>query len=132
MSQETFLLDTCALFALADMSSKKLLSGTVDRLATAQKVYISAISLYEIGIKWRQGKLPAIADPKNFWDFFTTELQCDEVSISANDLNQAFRFPDYHRDPFDRIIAAQGMLLDVTAIVTCDQQLANYPSSILW
>ena len=39
--------------------------------------------------------------------------------------------PDYHRDPFDRMLISQAQLENLP-IVTVDTQVAQYDVEILW
>jgi PIN domain nuclease of toxin-antitoxin system len=41
------------------------------------------------------------------------------------------RLPDYHRDPFDRLLIAQALEGGLT-LVTADAQMARYPVRTLW
>jgi PIN domain nuclease of toxin-antitoxin system len=39
--------------------------------------------------------------------------------------------PDFHRDPFDRMIVAQAQVEDLP-VLTADPQLAGYSVKIIW
>ena len=53
------------------------------------------------------------------------------LSISAADALRAGRLPGPHRDPFDRILAAQALSADVP-IVSIDQQFDAFGVHRLW
>jgi PIN domain nuclease of toxin-antitoxin system len=38
---------------------------------------------------------------------------------------------DYHRDPFDRMLIAQAMYLNVP-IISNDEQIKKYPLTVIW
>jgi PIN domain nuclease of toxin-antitoxin system len=39
--------------------------------------------------------------------------------------------PDYHRDPFDRLLIAQAIIEEL-ALVTADRKLGDYKVRIVW
>jgi len=39
--------------------------------------------------------------------------------------------PDYHRDPFDRLLVAQAQL-EGMQILSADPQIANYQVEVIW
>jgi len=41
------------------------------------------------------------------------------------------KLPDYHRDPFDRILIAQSLFEGMT-LVTADGKFAAYPITVVW
>ena len=99
------LLDTCALLWIAS-GGGKLSEDALRKIETSPFVYISAISSFEISLKYRKGKLELPALP-NEW--FKVVLEHHNISviplnidicITANDL------PFIHKDPCDRFIIA--------------------------
>ncbi|MEW6425256.1 MAG: type II toxin-antitoxin system VapC family toxin [Bacillota bacterium] len=42
-----------------------------------------------------------------------------------------YTLPDYHRDPFDRLLIAQAQTEDLP-ILTADPQIARYPVKVVW
>ena len=79
-------------------------------------IYISAVSAYEIMNKHRLGKLPEydyIA--KNYLDFLE-ELGAEELPVSTHHAHFAGKFEWTHRDPFDRLLAAQASVSNLTLI----------------
>ncbi|MEW6228457.1 MAG: type II toxin-antitoxin system VapC family toxin, partial [Bacillota bacterium] len=42
-----------------------------------------------------------------------------------------YDLPDYHRDPFDRLLISQAQLEDLP-ILTVDAEIARYPVSVIW
>jgi PIN domain nuclease of toxin-antitoxin system len=111
-----------------------------DRLSTAVRellsdpatpVLVSAASVWELSLKHHQGKLPelsgAIAD-------LTGLLQADGFEGLPISLAHGLRAGGYsqpHRDPFDRMLAAQAEL-DRLVLLTADPQLSTFPCQTLW
>jgi PIN domain nuclease of toxin-antitoxin system len=94
-------------------------------------VLVSAASVWELSLKHHQGKLPelsgAIAD-------LTGLLQADGFEGLPISLAHGLRAGGYsqpHRDPFDRMLAAQAEL-DRLVLLTADPQLSTFPCQTLW
>ncbi len=94
-------------------------------------VFVSAASVWELSLKHHHGKLPelatAIAD-------LPALLQADgfqPLVISQTHGLRAGAYPQPHRDPFDRILAAQAEL-EQLALLTVDPKLATFPCRTLW
>lgn len=91
---------------------------------------VSIASLWEIAIKHSINRLELEISLEDFYN----EIKCPVIKIqpiNPNHLLQIERLPNYHRDPFDRLIIAQAMAEEYT-IVTKDQAFISYPANILW
>jgi PIN domain nuclease of toxin-antitoxin system len=127
----TVLLDTHALLwafvAPVSLSreASRILAGETD------EILVSAASAWEIATKVRNGKLPeAIALELRFEEALT-EVGYALLSIDAGIALRAARLPGQHRDPFDRILAAQALALDIP-IVSKDPKLDQFGVRRLW
>ncbi|MFM7170042.1 MAG: type II toxin-antitoxin system VapC family toxin [Cyanobium sp.] len=109
------------------------LSTTVRELLSdpATPVLVSSASVWELSLKHHQGKLPelsgAIADLLGL-------LQADGFEGLPISLAHGLRAGGYcqpHRDPFDRMLAAQAEL-DRLVLLTADPQLSTFPCQTLW
>ena len=94
-------------------------------------VFVSAASVWELSLKHHQGKLPeltaAIADLPGL-------LQADGFQPLPISIAHGLRAGGYsqpHRDPFDRMLAAQAEL-EGLVLITADPQLSDFPCQILW
>ena len=112
----TFLLDTQALlWALTDPSR---LGGEARRIVTARasRLVVSAASAWEISTKQRLGRLPQAdalvgAYPRHLDRLGVLRLAItEEHALLAGSLQWA------HRDPFDRMLAAQAMVESLTLV----------------
>jgi PIN domain nuclease of toxin-antitoxin system len=125
------LLDTCTVI-WATLSSKAI-SPRARRLLIddANVILVSAASAWEIATKVRSGKMPEAEQlEKNF-------LEAMEIAgytllpIDAASALRAARLPGPHRDPFDRMIAAQALSLDIP-VITPDKLFDQFGVRRIW
>ena len=89
-------------------------------------VFVSAASVWEIGIKRTMGKLET---PDNLLE----EIRLHRFSplpINLHHAELAAKLPNIHKDPFDRMLIAQAMYEKLT-LVTRDEVLSKYDVKIL-
>ncbi|MEO9004551.1 MAG: type II toxin-antitoxin system VapC family toxin [Ginsengibacter sp.] len=94
------------------------------------KCFISVASLWEIAIKLSLKKIELQSD-FNKINHFITDNDIDILSVTFDHLQKLLTIPFYHRDPFERIIIAQGLSEDFT-IVAKDKNFGSYTDTILW
>jgi PIN domain nuclease of toxin-antitoxin system len=94
-------------------------------------VFVSAVTVWELSLKHHLGKLPeldqAIGDLPGL-------LEADGFQALPIELAHGLRAGAYsqpHRDPFDRMLAAQAEL-ERLVLLTADSQLSSFPCSTLW
>ena len=97
----------------------------------ASTVLVSAATVWELSLKHHQGKLPeleqAISDLPGL-------LQADGFQALPIEMAHGLRAGAYkqpHRDPFDRMLAAQAEL-ERLVLLTADPQLSTFPCRTLW
>lgn len=91
----------------------------------------SIVSLWEIAIKTGLGKLD-LAQP--FEQMFPEQLHLNHVEIldiTVDSLIKLTTLPFHHRDPFDRLIIAQG-LTEGLPIISVDKVFEAYGISREW
>lgn len=123
------LLDTCAVLWLAH-DQGRLSSDTLTKIDSAPFVYISAISGFEIGLKYRDRKLSLPIAPA---DWLKGVSQHHKISIVDLDLDicvMASELPLIHRDPCDRFIIATALARGLP-VVTADARFAQYGVEVL-
>jgi len=97
---------------------------------SGNEVYLSVASCWEIAIKWGNGKLTLPAEPEIF---IPARLRRDNISVLRVELHHALRvghLPPHHKDPFDRMIIAQGQT-EAMPILTADSQFSQYEVQII-
>jgi PIN domain nuclease of toxin-antitoxin system len=93
--------------------------------------FLSVASLWEMSIKVSIGKLNL---DFSFPDLVIQKVYgnaIDILSISPEHLEQLAKMPFHHKDPFDRLIIAQG-LTENMPIITRDRAFASYQAYLLW
>jgi PIN domain nuclease of toxin-antitoxin system len=96
-----------------------------------QTVFLSAASAWEIATKHRLGRLPtAEVLLQDGWALMERQgFQPLPVSWSHGLRAGSYSMP--HRDPFDRLLAAQAEL-EQLILITLDPALAPFPCQTLW
>ena len=92
-------------------------------------VFVSAASVWEIATKFRLGKLPdAAAVAKNIPEWIVRAgFEAMPVTVVHAQLAGEWHLP--HRDPFDRMLAAQAKL-EKMPLATVDVLLKDFPVQI--
>ena len=92
---------------------------------------ISIGTVWELSIKVQLGKL-TLARPFREWiDDAFIFLCASLLPVTLDDAEDQHRLPLHHRDPFDRMLAAQANTGDLT-IVSVDQVFDLYGVRRLW
>ena len=123
------LLDTnCWLWWLSE--PHKLTSSMQQAIANHEnELFLSVASIWEIAIKVATGKLTI---PQPLPKLVAEQLSIDGIQTLDIRTIHALKIeelPNYHKDPFDRILIAQAICENLT-IITGDRQFAAYPVSL--
>lgn len=95
------------------------------------EIFVSAASIWEIAIKARLGRLIIPGDPGQFIGGQVVENAFRGLPIVAGHALRIWGLPDYHRDPFDRMLVAQAQV-EGLALVSRDPDVARYEVEIVW
>jgi PIN domain nuclease of toxin-antitoxin system len=130
MGRMTLLLDTHIFlwWLFDDPKLPKGIRGIIEDENNA--VLVSSVSAWEITTKFRLGKLPeakAVAKNVPAW---IEKAGFKPLSISPHHAQLAGEWKMAHRDPFDRMLAAQAKLEQVF-LATVDSALFDFPIQIL-
>ena len=125
------LLDTCALI-WATLTPASLSRQARETIADQGNVIlVSAASAWEIATKVRLGKLPGAERLEQDYIAVIEVAGYTQLPIDAKSALRAGRLTAEHKDPFDRMIAAQALALDV-AILSPDPQLDQFGVRRIW
>ena|SRR6266542_6465622 len=125
------LLDTHALLWFQNGDPKLSVTAKSAIEDPANERWLSPISLLEIAIKNRLGKLP-LASP--FGTLYPAELIADDIHllpIEPQHIEPLTTLPLHHKDPFDRLIAATA-LVEALTLVSKDPLFDAYGLTRLW
>lgn len=93
---------------------------------------VSAATAWELATKVRLGKFPAAEQIIDRFDTVMTALRAEPLSISPSHALRAGRLRWHHRDPFDRMIAAQAMSVPMP-LVSRDRAFADVRGlDVIW
>lgn len=126
------LLDThTLLWALTEPTrlGRRARRAVEDRRST---IYVSAVSGLELATKHRLGKLPHAWPVLEGFERHRDRLGAEELSITTSHALLAGSLEWDHRDPFDRLLAAQS-LVEGVPLVTKDAAFTTIPGfRVLW
>ena len=125
------LLDTCT-FLWIILDSPEL-SDDARRLHRdpSNEVYLSSVSAWEISVKFALGRLPLPKHPERFVPEQREAHGIQPLPLDEIAALQLPRLPDYHRDPFDRMLICQSIAEGLT-ILTPDGGISQYPIRTAW
>lgn len=128
----TYLLDThVMLWALTDPTRLGQTARDVIENRSSRLI-VSAVSAWEITTKHRLGKLPQADVLLGGYAKHLDRLGAIRLSVTEDHALLAGRLDWNHRDPFDRMLAAQAMI-ESLVIITGDPAFAGCPGvPTLW
>lgn len=97
----------------------------------ANAILVSAASAWEIATKHRLGKLNEAADAVHRFGELVAADGFEHLPITHFHSLKAGSYTLEHRDPFDRMLAAQSEL-ESLPLVTCDPALALFDIQLVW
>ena len=124
------LFDTHTFIWWADNPTK--VSATADAFIRdpANAVLLSVVSVWEIVIKYRLNKLP-LGQPLGA---ILAQLPAAGITVLPVQLTHVLaveNLPLTHKDPFDRILAAQA-IVEGAVLLTADPAFQQYPVTVVW
>jgi PIN domain nuclease of toxin-antitoxin system len=124
------ILDANVVLALAE-SPGRLKPAVLEMLAAdSTGLVISAVSPWEIAIKWQIGKLPLPDHPSRWFSRLLVEFGAEILPISLLHVVHVADLPVHHGDPFDRLLIAQARV-EGLPIVTADRSFARYDVDVI-
>ena len=125
------LLDTHILIWAA-LQTRRLTPSAVDLISDAgNEILVSAASAWEIATKVRLGKLAGAEELERDFMVIVPRAGYRLLPIEPEIALRAGRLTGPHRDPFDRMIAAQALQLDIP-VISADPKLDSFGVRRIW
>ena len=127
----TLLLDTCTFIWLCSDPGKLGRNAARALDDEANDRVISTASIWEITLKHHSGKLPLPAAPSEWTEEQLGRQYIDVLPLQRPVLYRAGALPAVHKDPFDRVIAADALHRDLR-VVSPDGPFKAYGCATVW
>jgi PIN domain nuclease of toxin-antitoxin system len=92
---------------------------------------LSAISSWEIAVKWELGKLELPEPPERFVPDRMQRNGIEGLAVLHTHALGVANLPRHHRDPFDRMLIAQALAEDIP-LLTGDDAIRAYDVEVMW
>jgi PIN domain nuclease of toxin-antitoxin system len=125
-----YLLDTHT-FIWHALEDTRLSGSALEIIESDQDLFISYASIWEMAIKTQRGRLQLKKSLPEFIESIVQANQYKLLKITTDHLYPLTTLPYHHKDPFDRLIIAQGMEESMT-IVSKDEAFKAYDVKVLW
>jgi PIN domain nuclease of toxin-antitoxin system len=99
--------------------------------ASAQAIFLSAVTSWELAIKAAAGKLKLPEAPSSYVPSRMVLQGLRPLPVSHQHALAVFGLPLHHRDPFDRLLIAQASVENMT-VLTADREFRKYDIPVLW
>ncbi|HEY8943751.1 MAG TPA: type II toxin-antitoxin system VapC family toxin [Polyangiaceae bacterium] len=96
-----------------------------------EQVLLSAVSVWEICVKYTLGKLALPVEPEQYVSDRRARLGIAPWALEESDVFALAKLPPLHRDPFDRMLIAQAIARGFI-LVTPDDAIRAYPARTWW
>ena len=125
-----YLLDT-RVWLWLQVSPTEIRSDALEALLdTRNELFLSAVSCWEIGVKYAAGKLSLPAPPAEYVPARLKQSGTATLAMLPEHALLAARLPEHHRDPIDRLLVAQAVHEKLT-LVTANPAFAAYDVQLL-
>jgi PIN domain nuclease of toxin-antitoxin system len=98
--------------------------------SASNECFISSASVWEVAMKTKSGKMDAYRLLETF-ETFVRDNGFYPLSITLQHARAAGALPLHHKDPFDRMLAAQAQLEQLT-LISKDEVFDSYGVQRLW
>ncbi len=127
----SLILDTHAFFWWVTNSPKLTPQAQSAIADEGGSCFISAVSLFEMSNKVRLGKFEAAREIVDRIDGVLADNEFLALSVTMEHARLAGQLSDPHRDPFDRLLAAQAIVEGMT-IITADIRIKDLGAKVVW
>jgi PIN domain nuclease of toxin-antitoxin system len=99
--------------------------------SSANTVFVSAVSAWELATKNRVGKWPEVETIVRDFSSLLRRSRFAPLSVSLEHACLAGSLNGAHRDPFDRMLIAQSRQ-EEAALVSCDAVFGEFDVDVVW
>jgi len=125
------LIDAQALIWYVDQDHLLTWSARAAISDPANELVLSVGTIWEIGIKVGLGKLSLSLPYRRWMDTAIADLDLELLPITVEYADVQAGLPGHHRDPFDRLLAAQA-LKDGLPLISADAIFDQYGVRRIW
>ena len=93
-------------------------------------LYVSTVSMWEIALLKKKGRIE-IDDIHSWKEELILNFPAKFIEPSISDMIDSTILPDFHKDPFDRLLIAQAGNMGAI-LVTRDKLISNYSIKTFW
>lgn len=125
------LLDTVTFLWLIEDAPNVSADARAALMDDENPLFLSVASSWEIGVKYRAGKLRLPLPPARLVPQQRKLRGIEPLAVIEAAALRLPQLPQFHRDPFDRMLVCQAIEHGMT-IVTPDELIRAYPVQTLW
>jgi PIN domain nuclease of toxin-antitoxin system len=109
------------------------LSAKAKQILTSKEheLYFSLVSLWEIAVKMKIGKLNTVGSSVTYIRDEMAEYGMELLPVRYEHILQLEQLPLHHSEPFDRLLIAQA-IAESLPILTHDEMFPLYPVKLIW
>ena len=123
-------LDTSALLFWT-LHRDRLSAAASDAISAADRVLVSSISIWEIGVKVGRGRLSIPLSVREYAGRLERIARVEVLPVDIETWLASLELSWDHRDPADRTIVATAVLNECS-LVTSDWAIRNFYSRAVW
>ena len=112
------------------LTEPTLLSRKAHKLLSGAEVLVSIANLWELILK-KDKKDALLSDPLPWWDKYVVRAGIPTLAIRQSHIMEIALLPEFHKDPFDRILIAQAKVEKAT-LVSKDTVFSSYSIPVVW
>ena len=125
------LLDTCTFIWLASDPGQLGPAAKAALEDPHKERFLSLASVWEFVLKHNSGKLPLPRLPEDWIEEQTRIQDIEILNLERGVIYKSGKLPPVHRDPFDRMIAADS-LIHKMPVLTPDRPYLEYGCHVIW
>jgi PIN domain nuclease of toxin-antitoxin system len=125
------LLDTCTFLWVIREESRLSAEASALFRNPANDVFLSAVSAWEITVKYQLGRLSLAQPPHIYVPQERVKHGIEPLPLEERAVLELRRLPPLHQDPFDRMLISQAIAENLV-LLTPDEWIYQYPVSVRW